>query len=1075
MSPVLRLLKILLALPVFTMAAPPANDHFNDATPLSGLPILQSGTTNEATTEPGELGTKESVWYEWESPISGVVTIRAIGLSNILPQFNAAIYSGNSLANLDLRAVSGGIFSSPHAKFAAHVEAGQRYRIVVGKTTIPAFEFLNTPEGAFNLEIANAGTELPHTTFASALDLGSAERFSLFGFVTDPSEAPEPGEPFTGTQYLGGTQWFRWRAPRSGPVQIDLGSPGVQQIQFDPDPAAEIFIANAPGFSGLVPLKRGSRAGIATQFEAISGIDYVIAVGFSNALPYRVPGQPGAINLTLTIANPTLPGNSFATRQPLPSRLPSSASVPSGGGTSNPSGLLDISKWFSWIAPSSGSVRFSTNTKQSLSVAPSETPDSPTLPINPGVPLTTSSDIYNVIAGIEYQIRCIDPGTIDEITLSVAAAPTPIDPLNDDFANATDIGSTTNLITITNLKRATIEPHERDHSLPAPFHCPGVINGFSTKRSLWYRWHAPQPGFYRAHFSQESPAQELSIQPAPQILAIYSGDTLWSIIRHAAGGTGDPIYFQATPNTPLQICIADFRGTLPKGLTFSIERLESDPPPNDHFVNALPITSAPISIPSSILSATAEPSEPAEPVTYSGDDHTIEASAWFRFTAPRPATYTFQIGDRASGKTLPFLLATYSIQENENLIYTAHTYSAPLKLSLKEGQEIALSIASTSRSPARADFTLKIDAGVPRATNDALADAAIIPSSIPASLIIPGPFNGTREDSDPRSAPGICLNSSPAPTLWWQWTAPEDINTPVIASFIDQHTQLPASPTRGFRILSEETQIAPATNASLGNSRLIFFPEPRKTYHLLIEGDDFSSQNYEISLIAAPTSPTNNTQAKAIPLPSTTGRLSIPAAIITESSPSAYWSWIAPGNGHLHLGFSPENLQIYGFSNVQLFQEEIPIPKSLNSYSVTADTRYTIRLSSNGGLIPNGFLNYSFFPDTPYEAFARTAGGGTTIHRDRDTDQDGISNIAEFFHGTNPTSPNRTPLEFSNNTLQFQGSGARIELESSSDLTTFSFQKTLTPQSDDQYQVELPRNGSTRFYRLRYIDPTSSR
>ncbi len=84
------------------LAAPPANDDFANAAPLSGpFPIVARGTTSEATQEPGEPEDQysQSVWYVWTAPSSGPVAIDTCGGAPI-----TLVYRGSSLS--DLQAVN---------------------------------------------------------------------------------------------------------------------------------------------------------------------------------------------------------------------------------------------------------------------------------------------------------------------------------------------------------------------------------------------------------------------------------------------------------------------------------------------------------------------------------------------------------------------------------------------------------------------------------------------------------------------------------------------------------------------------------------------------------------------------------------------------------------------------------------------------------------------------------------------------------------------------------------------------------------------------------------------------------
>jgi hypothetical protein len=64
-------------------AAPP-NDNFADAAELGGLPAEATGSTVDATREPGEpnhsgQGEGQSIWFKWRAPADRGVTLVSYG------------------------------------------------------------------------------------------------------------------------------------------------------------------------------------------------------------------------------------------------------------------------------------------------------------------------------------------------------------------------------------------------------------------------------------------------------------------------------------------------------------------------------------------------------------------------------------------------------------------------------------------------------------------------------------------------------------------------------------------------------------------------------------------------------------------------------------------------------------------------------------------------------------------------------------------------------------------------------------------------------------------------------------
>ena len=99
----------------------PANDGFANRIPLTGLGITTFGYNGSATTEPGEpeASMGQTVWWSWTAPVSGLVTVAAVGSTG--GQY-VQVYTGTVLTNLSLVASYGEPF---------YAVAGTTYQIQV--------------------------------------------------------------------------------------------------------------------------------------------------------------------------------------------------------------------------------------------------------------------------------------------------------------------------------------------------------------------------------------------------------------------------------------------------------------------------------------------------------------------------------------------------------------------------------------------------------------------------------------------------------------------------------------------------------------------------------------------------------------------------------------------------------------------------------------------------------------------------------------------------------------------------------------------------------------------------------
>ncbi|MDB6139734.1 MAG: hypothetical protein JWO94_2806, partial [Verrucomicrobiaceae bacterium] len=94
-------------------ATAPANDSFSSASGLSGYDGIITGSTVNASTEPGEpAGPLHTVWYTWTAPAAGAVAMSTLG-SNFYTSL--AVYKGASLNGLQLVAGNNGINNLPGA------------------------------------------------------------------------------------------------------------------------------------------------------------------------------------------------------------------------------------------------------------------------------------------------------------------------------------------------------------------------------------------------------------------------------------------------------------------------------------------------------------------------------------------------------------------------------------------------------------------------------------------------------------------------------------------------------------------------------------------------------------------------------------------------------------------------------------------------------------------------------------------------------------------------------------------------------------------------------------------------
>ena len=219
--------------------APPLNDRFADAIPLAGAPVSATGSTAEATHEPGEPVVPgntagQPVWWTWTAPGDGLLTL-TVAEDNYSTAL--AVFDGADIASLQLLGSNQSIWGNflghevrMRPQLSVTVTAGHPYHIAADWNSY-------VPVGSAGAPI---GTVCPTCPPPILPPVGGPVAFTL-GFVPAPANdslanargvsgnqaaltadttgsSREPGEP----DGLFHTVWWRWTAPRSG--LLDFGT-----------------------------------------------------------------------------------------------------------------------------------------------------------------------------------------------------------------------------------------------------------------------------------------------------------------------------------------------------------------------------------------------------------------------------------------------------------------------------------------------------------------------------------------------------------------------------------------------------------------------------------------------------------------------------------------------------------------------------------------------------------------------------------------------------------------------------------------------------------------------------------
>jgi hypothetical protein len=200
------------------LAAPPANDDFSAAQALSGLPASATGTISGSTLEaeepdygePGQEPIDKSIWFTWQAPADGAVTIDTCETFSFGTRL--AVFTGASLATL--QRVHGyktdyGPACSGHPSLSFNAIGGVHYAIAL----------FGEPWVGGPVELNVSSTQPPaNDDFADPRIANSKSTFIAEG--TNAGATKEPGEPDHGGDPGGSSVWFTWIAPDSGVAQI---------------------------------------------------------------------------------------------------------------------------------------------------------------------------------------------------------------------------------------------------------------------------------------------------------------------------------------------------------------------------------------------------------------------------------------------------------------------------------------------------------------------------------------------------------------------------------------------------------------------------------------------------------------------------------------------------------------------------------------------------------------------------------------------------------------------------------------------------------------------------------------
>ncbi len=448
------------------LRAQPANDNFASRQKI-GSGGLVTGQNLGATRESGEtdhagLVGGKSVWWTWTATASGCVTITTEGsdFDTLL-----AVYTNTSLAALSPVAVNDDATGDVASAVTFKTVAGQAYQIAV--------DGFNRTGGNIVLRVIPFN-EAPNDDFANAAVLTGT---NITVTTSNICASVEAGEPDIWSSPGARSLWWRWQAPASGGVVLDLAGSDFSTY-------AAVYTGSTLGTLTQVAIGSGRLV-----FKAVGGTTYRMVVDVGGNF-----GDPAATLLKFKLALlPSPPNDDFANRLLLGTSAASTNASNFGATieTNEPNHALGIgfgtqlsdqTVWWTWNSPlhlPGKVVVVSTNFLTTVNVYTGTSMTNLTRVAGRTGTGPTNEVAFNAIPFTSYVIAVDgNDGGAGFYTLSAGYASSPP---NDNFANRITLTGT-NIFTSGYNVSASRETGEPNHS------------GDTGVGSVWWSWSAPSAG-----------------------------------------------------------------------------------------------------------------------------------------------------------------------------------------------------------------------------------------------------------------------------------------------------------------------------------------------------------------------------------------------------------------------------------------------------------------------------------------------------------------------------------------------------------------------------------------------------
>jgi hypothetical protein len=560
------------------------------------------------------------------------------------------------------------------------------------------------------------------------------------------------------------------------------------------------------------------------------------------------------------------------------------------------------SVWWSWTAPSRGSVIFYTagsnfdtilavyrgNALSSLTEMGSNDDESDSS-LTSAVSFTAFQNVvyYIVVDGYD--------GDSGNIVLSWSSEL----PSNDNFADRISLAGESGQLTMSNAN-ASRESGEPNHA------------NYTASHSLWWSWTAPRSGYATIDTYQSA---------LDTVLAVYHGASLGSLQLITACDDFDALYtifsknktgfsakyipqnaafrnrdltstvnFYTEAGREYQIAVDGAGNAIGEiVLSWHLEDPPASAPPNDHFDNRIAIDGGTGQITGANIFATKQGGEPPHADNLGG------RSVWWSWTAPTTGIVTFDTVGSGYDTTIS--------------VYKGNSVDT---LSLLIGNDdIGIPVASRVTFTATkgniyhiavdgydGDFgTIVLNWTNEIPPNDNFADRILLNGES-------GRAQGTNINAGRESGEPTITDANEIHSVWWSWTAARSGNVTVDTIGSDFDSILAV-----YTGMSLQSLVRIVSNGDTNDRRVTFNAEQGQTYHFLVGGkkdDDVDTADAgRIVLNWNSASPANDNFADRITLTGVAGQTSgsnVSASRETnepdhagvKGAHSVWWSWTAP-------------------------------------------------------------------------------------------------------------------------------------------------------------------------------------